>query len=541
MSLLFQPSYTMLKSLYIQAQNNLDQLIGKNETVKGWIRTTRKQKDLLFIQMYDGSHCVPLQLIFDDKIKQLRDFIEPFAHAGACLEANGTIVKSPAKGQLIEMQVINCKILGPVMEPKTYLPCGKKIPMEYPRRMQHVRPKFRLYGSIYRIRSCLMKTVQDFFHLTDCFHLDVNTLVSSDAEGAGETLTVTTLLNDGDILKIPTLPNSTKIDFKKDIFDNETPTSLTVSSQLQLEALCSGMGRVYTTNKSYRAEKSKTKRHLCEFTHIEAEFAFMDLDQLMNYCEDLLTYCIKGLLKDCRDDLEALNSFYAKGIIQKLESFVKERFARITYDEAIDLIHKNKNKIKEKFKEETINGEKGTDGGKNYFPPSLEKNDKSLSSTDLSFSSIAIPKYGDDLGSYCERFITEDIFKKPVCVHHYPKDMKSFYMKQCEPYEVKKENAPVEKYQNVKNFDLIVPYLGELIGGSEREENYDKLLEEMKRRKMCIDNYSWYLDLRKNGSTPSSGFGCGFDRLVTMCTSAREQGNIRDNVTFVVAYQDLKY
>lgn len=507
MQFLYKPSYTILSTLYKEAVADLDKVLGKEYTVKGWIRDSRTQSQLMFIKLYDGSHSTPLQLIFDEQIRELRNKIEPYAHIGACLEAKGVIVKSPAKGQLIEMQVQDCQIIGSVTNPESYIPCIKNIPMEIPRREQHLRSKFRSYGSIYRIRSYLMKAVQDFFHMTDCLHLDPNTLVSSDAEGAGETLTVTALLNDNDTSKIPTIPNSEKIDYKQDLFDNDTPATLTVSSQLQLEALCAGMGRVYTTNKSYRAEKSKTKRHLCEFTHVEAEMAFMNLDELMDYCEDLLTYCIKGVLKDCRDDLESLNTFHAKGVIQKLESLVENRFARITYEEAIDLIHKYEKQIRQKFGNEITE----------------------------------LPKYGDDLGSYCERYIAEEIFRKPVCVHHYPKDLKSFYMKQCDPYEVKLENGTTETRQNVLNLDILFPTVGEMCGCSVRENNYEKLLAEMEKRKMNMAPYWWYLELRKNGSTPSAGFGLGFDRLITLVTSGFEPGNIRDSVPFIVAYQDLKY
>ena len=507
MDFLYKPKHTLIKKIHQLSKTDLNLVLDKEYSVKGWIRETRSQYNHLFIKMYDGSHVLPLQLIFDDKTLELRKKVEPYAHIGACLEVRGTIVKSPAKGQLIEMIVSNCKIVGHVTDPDTYLPSAKNLPLEHVRREQHLRAKFRTYGSIYRIRSYLMKRVQEFFDLNDCLHLDPNTLVSSDAEGAGETLTVTTLLKEDDITKIPTILNSTKIDYTKDLFGNSTAASLTVSSQLQLEALCAGMSRVYTTNKSYRAEKSKTKRHLCEFTHVEAELAFTGLTDLMDFCEDLLTFCIKGVLKDCRDDLDALGTFHAKGIVQKLESLVKERFARITYDEAIDLIEIHEKQIKEKYGSELTE----------------------------------IPKWGQDLGTYCERFIAEEIFKKPVCVHHFPKDMKSFYMKQCEPYTVELKNGAKETRQCCESLDILCPTVGEIFGASVREENYEKLLLEMTQRKMDIKPYWWYLDLRKNGSTPTAGFGMGFCRLVTLLTSGFEAGNIRDSTPFVVASDDLRY
>lgn len=492
----------MLKVLYKKADEQLDEIINEKFTVKGWIRSARRQKELLFVQLYDGSHVVPLQLLIDENHKELRDGVEPYTHIGACIEAYGTIVKSPAKGQLIEMLVSDCKIIGKVQEPESYLPGIKNIPMEYPRRTQHLRSKFRSYASIYRIRSYLLKAIHEYFHSRDFLHLDPNICTKSDCEGAGETFTITSILKDSNVSKLPKTKNDT-IDFQEDFFKEQT--YLTVSSQLQLEALCCGMGPVYTMNPSFRAEKSKTKRHLACFTHLEWEIPFIDLKQLQDFSEDLVTYCFKMVLHDCRDDLEELNKFYAKGLIEKLESFVKEKFGRITYDEAIKLIHANEKQIKEKFGDEVKE----------------------------------MPKWGDDLGSYCERFLAEEIFKKPIFVYGYPKDLKSFYMKQNEPHEFELDDGTKEIRRTCQSCDLLVPYLGELIGSSIRTSDYDELLQEMSKRNMDPKPLEWYLDLRKNGGTYTGGAGLGFERLVSICTSM--EGNIRDAIPFPVAYEECYY
>lgn len=495
MEYIYEPSYTMLKILYKRASANIEDVLEKKITVKGWIRSVRKQKDLIFIQLYDGSHVKPLQLLVEENKKNLREEIEPKLHIGACIEVFGKIVKSPASGQLIELVVENCNIIGEVKDPDSYLPGIKNVPQEYPRRTQHLRPKFRSYASIYRIRSYLLKVIHEYFHSRDFLNLDPNICTKSDCEGAGETFTVTSILKTGNLSDITVKDNSDVIDFSNDFFGEQT--YLTVSSQLQLEALCCGMGPVYTMNPSFRAEKSKTKRHLACFTHLEWEIPFINLKQLKDFSEDLVTYCLKKVLDNCRDDLEELNKFYAKGLIEKLESFVRERFGRITYDEAIEIIHNNEARIKEKFGDEVKE----------------------------------LPKWGDDLGSYCERFLAEEIFKKPIFVYNYPKDLKSFYMKQNESSD--------EHRKTCQSCDLLVPYLGELIGSSIRTSDYNELLQEIKRRNMDPKQLDWYLDLRKNGGTYTGGAGLGFERLVTICTSM--EGNIRDALPFPVAYEECYY
>jgi asparaginyl-tRNA synthetase len=281
--------------------------------------------------------------------------------------------------------------------------------------------------------------------------------------------------------------------YKNDFFEKQA--FLTVSSQLQLEALAAGLSRVYTLNPSFRAEKSKTKRHLACFTHLEWEIAFIDMNDLMNFSEGLIKYVIGKTLKDCITEYTELDKFVSKGIIEKLTSFINSEFQRISYDDALVLIHENKKQILKKFSKE-------------------------LTLKD-------IPNWGSDLGSYCERYISEDIYKKPTFVYNYPRELKSFYMK---------INPDGKTVQGV---DLLIPGLGELIGSSIREENYEKLCKEMESRGMDKSKLEWFVDLRRNSTFQHGGAGLGFDRLVNMCTLM--DGNIRDVVPFPVAFQECDY
>ncbi len=291
------------------------------------------------------------------------------------------------------------------------------------------------------------------------------------------------------------------VDYSKDFFGKKS--YLTVSSQLQLEAMCAGMGAVYTTNPSFRAEKSKTKRHLACFTHLEWELPFIELKDLMDFSEDLVTYCFKNVLKESADDLGKLNKYTSKGIIDKLNSFVRKRFNRISYTEAIEVICKHTKKIRKMF-------------------PQLE----------------FIPKWGDDLGSYCEKFLCE-YFEGPTFVYNYPRQLKSFYMKQNPTSRCPDGSSCSIDMTTVQGCDLLIPGLGELIGSAIREDDYNTLVEEMHRRKMNITPLQWYVDLRRNATFPHGGAGLGFDRLVNVCTLM--DGNIRDVVPFPVAYQECMY
>jgi asparaginyl-tRNA synthetase len=461
--------------------NNKEEKYNKIITINGWVRDFRQQTENAFISLHDGSTCEILQIICSNSI--LDNFSELENMRGACIQVTGNVIKSPAKGQLIELVASKIKVLGDVQDKKSIL-LAKNVQLDTLRSYQHLRPRFRTFGYIYKIRSTLLKNIHNFFHANNFYNIDPNIITTSDCEGGGEAFTITTLnMNQ----------NMDNDNYKNDFFSKQA--FLTVSSQLQLEALSAGLSRVYTLNPSFRAEKSKTKRHLACFTHLEWEIAFINIDDLMDFSESLLKYVISSTLRDCIDEYTELDKFISKGIILKLNDIINSDFTRISYDKALDIITDNKNQILKKFnKEITIND---------------------------------IPKWGDDLGSYCERYICEDIYKKPTFVYNYPKELKSFYMK------INDDN------KTVQGVDLLIPGLGELIGSSIREENYEKLCNEMTRRGMEHKKLEWFIDLRKNSTFEHGGAGLGFDRLVNMCTLI--DGNIRDVVPFPIAFQECDY
>jgi asparaginyl-tRNA synthetase len=495
-------------------------------TISGWVREFRSQTENVFISLTDGSTHSSLQVFASKSV--IPDFDNLENIRGACIQVSGHVVKSPAKGQLIELVASNIKIIGEVQDKKSIL-LAKKVNLETLRGFQHLRSRFRSYNYIYKIRSTLLKNIHEFFHLNNFYNLDPNVITTSDCEGAGEVFTITSL-NIQDVktqTEIATeytvlnkhldawaghcitdvneekklydaLENKNILTdnvYKKDFFEKQA--FLTVSSQLQLEALCAGLSRVYTLNPSFRAEKSRTKRHLCSFTHLEWEIAFIDINDLMNFSQSLIKYVIGKTLTECAGEYAELDSFMSKGIIDKLTGFINCEFERITYTKAIELIELNKKSILKKFSKEGM-------GIKD------------------------IPAWGDDLGSFCERFICEEIYKKPTFIYDYPKDLKSFYMKQSE-----------DDSRCVNAVDLVLPYLGELIGSSIRENSYEKLVDAMEKRGMDKSKLEWYLELRRVGGCITGGAGLGFDRLVNVCTLM--DGNIRDVVPFPVAYQECDY
>ena len=468
----YEDSYIIIKKLFQDYENYLN----KNIIIccKGWIQSYRKQANNCFIQLYDGTTALYLQIIFENK-----DTIDNI-YSGTTIEVKGKIVSSPANGQLFEMVCTELNILGKVSEPATYLPCVKGIKLENLRNYPYLRPKFQSIRSIYRIRNGVIAALHEFFKKNNCLQLDPNIITTSDCEGAGEVFTITTLFN-----------NNNKIfDFEKDFFNKQT--FLTVSSQLQLEALCSGMNKVYTMNPSFRAEPSQTNRHVACFTHVEWELAFINLKQLLDFNEDIIIYVIAYILDNYKDDLLLLDKFTSTGIINKLEKTIKESFIRITYTEAIDILTKNINSLKKKHKD------------------------------------YILPVWGDDLGSNDERYICEIIYKKPVLVYNYPKKLKSFYMKQNN-----------DEPRTVQSCDLLLPGIGEVIGSSIREDNYETLLEVMNEKNMKIEPIKWYLDLRKNATFQHGGSGLGMDRLIAYCSFI--EGSIRDVIPFPVAYELCDY
>lgn len=470
----------------------------KEWEVRGWVRDFRSQTDNAFVSVYDGSTSETFQLVCS------RDKTANFGTLenlrGATIRAIGIVIKSPAKGQIIEMVCESIEHIGLVQD-KNSIILAKTVNLETLRSHQHLRARFRSFCYIYKIRSTLLKYIHQFFHSNRFYNLDPNIITTSDCEGGGEAFTITTL-DTNKIAKKAEKNSQTETNnkliseldvYKDDFFHKQA--YLTVSSQLQLEALTAGLSRVYTLNPSFRAEKSKTKRHLGCFTHLEWEIAFIDITQLMDFSEALIKYVISQTLQECKKEYEELNKFLSKGIIDKLTNVISSPFERITYDKAIKLVEEHKHQILKTYQKEITEKE--------------------------------IPVWGDDVGSYCEKYICDHIYSKPVFVYNYPIELKSFYMK---------ANDDSKTCQAV---DLLCPQLGELIGSSIRENNYEKLIERMNTKSMDKSVLEWYIELRKNSATPTGGAGLGFDRLVNFCSLM--DGNIRDVVPFPVAFEECEY
>ena len=455
----------------------------KNLFVHGWVRTLRSSSNsLLFCNINDGSNTQGLQLILSDEEIE-KDKIENFnksVQTGTYIKCSGPLVDSPAAKQKFEMKVKVYWIIGEVGE--GYPLSKTKINLDTLRLNCHLRSRTNTFGSIFRIRSSLMKSIHDFFHNLDYLHLDPNIITINECEGGAGVFQLTEKdINDLDNLKFKD---------KKYIWNNDhfnKPAYLTVSSQLQLEAMACSLGNVYTVNKSFRSEHSNTTKHVSEFTHLEIEIINNTLNELMDVGEELIKFSIEFIMKYRLEDIENLNSFMSKGIIDKLKNIKNKKFNKIKY---VDLI--------------------------NEINDDIDK-DKKIKLEKL--------KYGEDLGSKYEDYITKK-YDNGVFVTHWPISIKSFYMKQSENNEC-------------ECFDLLMPYgIGELIGGSQREENLEKLLNMMKIKGVDENNMKFYTDLRKYGTCVHGGFGLGFDRLLMMITGIQ---NIKDVIPFPVHYKSCHY
>ena len=452
-------------------------MAGSTVLVNGWLRNIRAQAAVAFLEVFDGSTSKTIQLITEDPV--IIDKVKGLS-VGSSLSVSGLVVLHPIKSDIVELKILEIYYMGLVHNPLTYILNAKKVGLDTLRLNQEVRAKTRTFNAVFRIRSGLTKASHDFWSGLGFKHLNPNMVTTSDCEGGGEVFTISTLLSKS-VADIPLDTDGRSIDYSKDFFMEQA--FLTVSSQLQLEMLCHGLGKVWTSNKSFRSEKSKTTRHLAEFEHIEWETAWCSLEDLMDQSEQYTQYCFNYVLTEHRDDLEELNKFIARGLIDKLKSFISGSYARITYDEAISLLQAN-----------TVG--------------------------------LTCPEWGQDLGSDCEKYIAEQVYKKPVFVYNYPKTLKSFYMKAN------------EDGRTCQGCDLLIPGLGELIGSSVREHDYGRLLATVVERGMDVSKLQWYLEMRRNGSTPTAGAGLGFDRLVRICTGME---NIRDAVPFPVAYQECGF
>ena len=462
---------------------------GQQVKVCGWIRSVRDSKGLVFIQVNDGSCFANIQLTFDRNnpsnnanVNNIEETLKVL-NTGASVRAVGTLIESPASGQAVEVTLESIECLGKC-NPDEYPLQKNKMSMEYLRDVAHLRARTNTFGAVYRVRNQMAFAVHSFFQERGFQYINAPEITCSDCEGAGEMFQVTTLsmekiaemgvkagaggMKPEDAWKI--------VDYKKDFFGKKA--SLTVSGQLEAETLATALSRVYTFGPTFRAENSNTPRHLAEFWMIEPEMAFYDLEDDMDIQEDFVKYLLNWALTKCREDLEFFDKRIQPGLIESLTKVANAKFTRISYTQAIEDLEKA-----------------AAAGHKFEFKP----------------------YWGCDIATEHERYLTEQIYNGPVMVFNYPKEIKSFYMKQN------------EDGKTVKAVDVLVPGIGELIGGSEREEDYDKLLAEINRRGMDESIYDWYLDLRKFGTVPHSGFGLGFERLMRYVTGME---NIRDVIPY---------
>ena len=436
---------------------------GEQVNVKGWVRTRRGSKSVNFIALNDGSTINNVQVVAD--VEKFSDEILKKITTGACLSVNGTLVESVGSGQKAEIQATEIELLGE---------CGSDYPMqkkgqsfEYMRQYAHMRLRTNTFGAVFRIRHNMAMAIHRYFHDHGFFYFHTPIITASDCEGAGQMFQVTTK-NLYDLKK----DENGKIDYSDDFFGKTT--SLTVSGQLEGELGATALGAIYTFGPTFRAENSNTPRHLAEFWMIEPEVAFNDINDNMDLAEDFIKYCVNWALENCQDDLQFLNKMIDKTLIDRLNFVVKHDFVRLTYTEGIKIL------------EEAIQK-----GHRFEFPV----------------------YWGVDLASEHERYLVEEHFKKPVILTDYPKEIKAFYMKMN------------DDNKTVRAMDVLFPQIGEIIGGSEREESYDKLLTRIKELNIPMKDMWWYLDTRKFGTCPHSGFGLGFERLILFVTGMQ---NIRD-------------
>ena len=440
---------------------------GQIVNVRGWVRTHRSSKAVDFIALNDGSTIKNIQVVVDPT-KFDAELLKQIT-TGSCINVNGELVESQGAGQTVELQCREIEVYGL---------CGNDYPMqkkgqsfEYMRQHAHLRLRTNTFGAVMRIRHNMAIAIHKYFHDHGFFYFHTPLITASDCEGAGQMFQVTTK-NLYDLKK----DEEGKIIYDDDFFGKQT--SLTVSGQLEGELGATALGAIYTFGPTFRAENSNTPRHLAEFWMIEPEVAFIDLNDLMDLEEDFIKYCVNWALDNCKDDLEFLNKMIDKTLLERLQSVVKTDFIRLPYTEGIKIL------------EEAVKN-----GKKFEFPVS----------------------WGMDLASEHERYLVEEHFKKPVIMIDYPKDIKAFYMKIN------------EDDKTVQGTDVLFPQIGEIIGGSVREESYDKLMSEIERRNIPMKDMWWYLDTRKYGSCPHGGFGLGFERLILFVTGMQ---NIRDVIPF---------
>lgn len=446
-----------VKDLYLK----IEEYLGKEVVLEGWIKNHRKQKDFGFIDFSDGTYFKHVQLVYSSSLANF-DAITKL-HIGSAIKAIGTIVKSEGSGQDFEMKVDNIELLGDC--PEDYPMQPKRHTREFLREQAYLRPRVNLFQAVFRVRSVAAYAIHKYFQERNYVYFNAPLITASDCEGAGEMFQVTTL----DLNRIA---KDGKVDYGKDFFGKMA--SLTVSGQLQAETFATAYKKTYTFGPTFRAENSNTKTHASEFWMIEPEIAFCDLNGDMEIMEEMLKYVVKYVLDNCKDEMEFFDSFVEKGLLNKLNKLVNSKFARITHHDLIEVLRNAD--VKWEFE----------------------------------------PKQGEDIAKEHEKYITE-YFDGPVFVTDWPKDIKAFYMKQN------------DDGKTVAAVDLEVPGAGELMGGSQREESYEKLVQRMDELGMDKNGLGWYLNLRKYGTCVHSGFGMGFERLLIYLTGV-------DNIRDVIAY-----
>ena len=454
-----------MEALIRDIYRNKEEYYDKKVTLRGWVRTLRSSKNFGFIELNDGTFFNNIQVVFSSEVLDNFDEVSKFTIASS-LEVTGTLVKTENAKQEFEIQAEKIELLG--MADRDYPLQKKRHTFEFMRTIAHLRPRSNTFSAVFRVRSIVAAAVHEFFQSRGFVYVHTPIITGSDAEGAGEMFRVSTL----DMDKLP-LGDDGKVDYTRDFFGKET--NLTVSGQLAVEAYCMAFRDVYTFGPTFRAENSNTARHAAEFWMIEPEMAFADLEKNMEVAEDMMKYIISYTMKHAREELEFFNARIDKGLIERLENVLSSDFGRVTYTEAIDILEK----VADRFE----------------YPVT----------------------WGSDLQTEHERYLSEEVFKKPVFVTDYPKEIKAFYMRLN------------DDGKTVRAMDLLVPGVGEIIGGSQREERYDVLLQKIKDMGLSEDDYWWYLDLRKYGTAVHSGYGLGFERAIMYLTG---MSNIRD----VIAY-----
>ena len=439
--------------------------VGSEITLRGWVRSRRDSKGITFIELNDGSRFKSMQLVVEagaiaeETLKQIT--------TGSSIEAGGVLVESPAKGQAVELKVASVHVYG-TADATTYPLQKKGHTLEFLREISHLRVRSNTFGAAFRVRNALTHAIHTFFQERDFLYVQTPIITTSDCEGAGQMFGVTTLN-----LQQPPRAADGKVDWQQDFFAK--PAYLTVSGQLEGEIFASAFSKVYTFGPTFRAENSNTPRHLAEFWMIEPEMAFYELEDNMRLAEEFLKYIIRSVLEHCREDLEFFNQFIEKSVLATLEHVAESSFGHITYTEAIAELKKS---------------------GKTWeFPV----------------------EWGNDLQTEHERFLSEEVFKKPLIVTDYPKAIKAFYMRAN------------DDGKTVRAMDVLVPRVGEIIGGSQREERHDVLLQRLHDAGLDEKPYWWYFDLRRYGTVPHSGFGLGLERMMMYLTGLK---NIRDVIPF---------